>query len=1027
MVTVGMSAVRGESSATQHWLILCILVLGIATQAALADGLAADAADKLVLQRLDDKWRLAAEEPQALPPLSANQRAARFRSEQQQLRIGRASGANLAVQIQQAANRGLAKFAIPAGDYYFSSIFDLQNARNLAIQAAGVTFWFGAGAGLRTQHCFNVQWFGAPGRPFAIDYDPPVVAQGVVTGIDGARVARWVEAEFDPMFLMPNQNMTGNLFTHAKLAKVAFWSVGSRTMRRPSSGAINIYLDYSRSTAGSCTTDTGVCCGTRWRIGLSGQVELVRQLGRVGDLISIHPRAYPHAVELQNSARVALQDVHIYSGTNIGIVETKGDGGHSYTRLKIGRRPGSPLLMSVNADGFHSNSAAHGATIRQSEIGFTGDDSLNIYTGMGLVVERVDNYTLVFLDRKRAVTLLGAGDLMTFYHLKTRAVQGTATLQAPPSEVAWDGLGAIRDTLNAPPYSVGFSPLFTFDNQHVFTLRFTAALPAEVQPNWSLGQDFDKSNHNAVVIDSWLHDSYSRAALGKTSFFTVNNSLFQRASGLFVGGVEVHWLEGDLAFQGARVIDNRLEDCVPGIVDGAGDSLLQGNVLTATSTLPAVPSPPPPLLEVPCGRNQPFSVGRTNLYASGRWCLDAVAPGGWTAQRREQCEAHYILTPEYSAPCVWANADAITWQCHMREPRHYNCPPPSPPPSPLPLPPPSPPPPSPPAPPPSPPPPSPPPPPPPPPLRAPTLSPPPAIYDGMLPCGLDQPFTLLETNISPLWCGQAVPTGPEDSGARSRCDGAYVGNSDYVSQCIYVSAGGVDFKCVIAWPPHKPCLGAFLQPPPPPSVSKPPPLPKPPPLQLSPPPPLRTPTPSPSPSTYDGKRPCGLTQPFMHSELNISPLWCGQAVPTGPESSGARSRCEGVYVGNAEYVSQCIYVSAGGGNYKCVIDWPPHKACSQTVLQPPPPPPPRPRLSPPPYDGKLPCGLTQPFMQFETNIWPRWCGERVSTAQEDDGRRRECENIYVGNAEYVAECIYVSAGGGEYKCAIDWPPHRPCG
>eukprot|EP00962_Isochrysis_galbana_P024051 scaffold7347_cov112-Isochrysis_galbana.AAC.1 len=749
-----MPAVRREafakSTVFQHWLPVCILVLVVATQAAPTgwggatelDVSTADATDKLMLRRLDDKWRLAAEEPPAVSgtaaPSSAGQKAARVRGEQQLLHMGRASGADLAAQIQQAADRGSAKFAIPAGDYYFSSIFDLHNANNLLIQAAGVTFWFGFGAGLRTQHCSNVQWLGAPDRPFAIDYDPPVVAQGVVTAIDDSRVARWVEAEFDPMFPMPNQNTTDNIFSVVRLAKVAFWSPSTRTMRRPPSGAINIFLDYT-SPADACTKDTVEGCGTRWRIGLSGNVEVVKELARVGHLISIHPRAYPHAIELQNSARVALEDVHIYSGTNIGIVENKGGGRHTYTRVKITRRPGSPLLMSVNADGFHSNSAAYGATIRESEIGFTGDDSLNIYTGMGVVVERIDNCTLVFLDRKRSVTILGAGDVMTFYHLKTRAVQGTATLQEPPSKYAWDGVDSIREKLNAPPYSVGFPSVLTFDSRHVFKLRFSVPVPAEVLPNWSLGQDFDKANHYATVIDSWLHDSYSRATLGKTSFFTVQNSLFQRASGLYIGNVEVHWLEGDLGFEGASIIGNRVEDCAPGIVDEAwaGDTVLRDNVVNASSTITAVPSPPPPMLNVSCGLAQPFTIGRTNLYQTERWCADAVAAGSWTAQRREQCEAHYVRTPEYASPCVWSNADALTWRCLMQWPPHYNCLPPSPPPPLLPS---------------SPPPPS---PSPSPPLRAP--SPPPATYDGKLPCGFDQPFTLSETNIWPRWCGGVVP------------------------------------------------------------------------------------------------------------------------------------------------------------------------------------------------------------------------------------------------------------------------------
>ena len=611
-----MAASSGPTRTAPRWLLLA-LVLGV--------GLARPEEewdDAAQLQLLDDRWRLAAEPEQPSHPIASVRSLP--------LPTTRSSGANLLVQLQQAANRGSSRFTIPPGNYYFTSSFELRRARNMLVIAAGVTFWFGVGAGFKLTECTNVRWLAETSRPFAIDYDPPVVAQGVVTRIDPSSVARWVEAEFDPMFPMPNQNMSGNIFTSAKVAKVAFWNPSTRSMRRPSQDAINIYLTYTTSNAGAaCMPSTGEGCGTRWRIGLSGRVDIVKGLTRVGDLISLNPRIYPHAIELVHSEDLTFEDTHIYAGTNIGIVENKGDGGNTYRRLKITRRPGSPLLMSVNADGFHSNSASYGATIVDSEIGFTGDDLLNIYSGMGVVVERIDDHTAIFLDRKRSSTGLENGDQMTFYHIKTLDVLGRATLSASPAPYAWSGTDTIWNVLNSPPYSIGFSPLYTFDASHIFLIKFSTPLPSEVLPKWSLGQDFEKSNHYASVTNSWLHDSYSRASLAKTSFFRVENTLYQRASGLYVGTIEVNWLEGDAGFQGAEIVENRFEDCAPDIVDESpnGDTLLSGNVIRASSSYPTFASPPPPLLERGCGLGQPFTKTTTNLYGSGKWCGGLIGPG----------------------------------------------------------------------------------------------------------------------------------------------------------------------------------------------------------------------------------------------------------------------------------------------------------------------------------------------------------------------------------------------------------------
>ena len=470
-------------------------------------------------------------------------------------------------QMQAAANRGARQFRIPAGDYHFGHTrFELRNARNMEVTASGVSFWFGWGGGMRVMTSEGVKWTASEAAPFIIDYDPPVVAQGRVIRTDQLASGRWVDAEFSTDYIMPNRNQTGNIFGEPKV-KVAFWDPASRTMRRTPNEAVNVYLDGSTSLAPACEPNTGRNCGTTWRIQMAGRTTAMHRLLRNGDLISMHPRVFPHAIELVACERVVFEDAHIYGGTNIGVVESKGVGSHVYRRIKVTRRPGSANLMSVNADGFHSNSAEEGAQIIDSEIGYTGDDLVNIYGGIGIVVDRIGNQTLLVLDRKGAMdSNTRGGDVVRFHSIKTETLPlvASARLASTPShfgswnEVLPNGsvvpkVNSLKTTLNAPPYSLGFPPSFSFDNDDLFQLTFTTDLPEGVQPLWTVAQVYEKSNRGAKISGSWLHDAYARSALAKTDGFSISDTLFQRGAGVYIGVVEINWLEGDLGFaRGSR-------------------------------------------------------------------------------------------------------------------------------------------------------------------------------------------------------------------------------------------------------------------------------------------------------------------------------------------------------------------------------------------------------------------------------------------------------------------------------------------
>eukprot|EP00967_Tisochrysis_lutea_P092927 scaffold134158_cov35-Tisochrysis_lutea.AAC.1 len=120
------------------------------------------------------------------------------------------------------------------------------------------------------------------------------------------------------------------------------------------------------------------------------------------------------------------------------------------------------------------------------------------------------------------------------------------------------------------------------------------------------------------------------------------------------------------------------------------------------------------------------------------------------------------------------------------------------------------------------------------------------------------------------------------------------------------------------------------------------------------------------------------------------------------------------------------------------MDWPPHYPCEpapgggQQVSPSPQPSPPNPAPPPPSAspgtNADANCGLIQPYDAIKTNAWDtqRWCGQLATAGPFDAAKRDVCESYYVENGRYSSECRYVEAGGGVWRCKMDWPPHYPC-
>ena len=93
----------------------------------------------------------------------------------------------------------------------------------------------------------------------------------------------------------------------------------------------------------------------------------------------------PHAIELQDSKGMRLEDITVFASPSFGFIE-RNCIGTTYLRCIVDRRApnddlvkrGLPRLRSLNADAFHSKDAPKGPAIISCTARFMGDDAVNI-------------------------------------------------------------------------------------------------------------------------------------------------------------------------------------------------------------------------------------------------------------------------------------------------------------------------------------------------------------------------------------------------------------------------------------------------------------------------------------------------------------------------------------------------------------------------------------------------------------------------------------------------------------------------
>eukprot|EP00045_Choanoeca_perplexa_P010465 m.105803 g.105803 ORF g.105803 m.105803 type:complete len:532 (+) comp15292_c0_seq1:180-1775(+) len=482
-----------------------------------------------------------------------------------------------AVELQQATDAAIASgqpaLDVPAGSYFFNNTnFLIAGAHNLVIQGQAdsngiptTTLWFALGGDVSVLNSHSVTL-----RNIAIDFNG-TYAQGTVLKMadDGLSFT----ATFGTELLLPDTTSVPFFQPPFNVSiKVCFWHPNNRTMVRNDgfAGAINVFMTSSTSM-GPMSPDSVI-----FKITVSRNV--TDYLGPLpsGAFVTLMPRGYEHSLLVYNTSDSLFDNVHVYGGGSMGVVDSGGEGNNRYHGLNMTRRPFMAStgvvvdrLLSVNADGFHSTSNTLGPIITNSVLSWTGDDLMNICSAMMIVMDAwqpaANKLRVAVFDNAHYLSKIQSGDRHSFYHLNTEAYQATAVVDSialsTNSTILSQATSLFR-VLSNPPYNAHFErPVLASGNRpYELEITLTGGSQAAIAGYWSLIH-FDRfKNVGATVQNSHLHDGYARIFLVKGSNSTITNNVFERAGGVHMGP-EQSWLEGDPGMTNIVFADNVLRAC----------------------------------------------------------------------------------------------------------------------------------------------------------------------------------------------------------------------------------------------------------------------------------------------------------------------------------------------------------------------------------------------------------------------------------------------------------------------------------
>ena len=424
---------------------------------------------------------------------------------------------NAAVQLdkelQAAISRSDRTFTIPPGQYRFGPgglpNLRIHNAHDLTIEAAGATFWlypFQREDGVWLDHCRGVTI-----RGLTADYYPATYPQGDIVEIDPEK--GFIDFRLAPGFSTP-MDVPGHL-ANAKLAH--FDRDGHFLETR---------LDWVREV-----TDLG---GGRYRVfPKGGWAYKFKTDVAPGTVLALAGRTMRMAFTLNESARCTLEDITVYASPHMAFTETRGEGGHTYRRCRVVRRPGTRRFLACNADIFHSIALTHGATIEDCEFSYSADDIMNIHGLLSLVYARPAPNEVQIMTQMGSDLPLGT--TLGFFGYDSLDARGEAKV-VDTAVVADAALTAEAAKM------VGEKQLAFLGPPRLLRVRLDRPVPAA---KYDLVTGDAGVSQGVTVRHNFFHDCCTRGVLMKTSGGSIVDNRFDNIGmGSIAVANDLHFMEG---------------------------------------------------------------------------------------------------------------------------------------------------------------------------------------------------------------------------------------------------------------------------------------------------------------------------------------------------------------------------------------------------------------------------------------------------------------------------------------------------
>ena len=454
----------------------------------------------------------------------------------------------LQTQIDQGLEAGLDEIILTPGVYEsespnsFTPHLSIVGAEDVSIVADGVTLLATSlTSAVRVHSANNLSIEG-----LTIDYDPLPFTQGTVVGVAADRSYFDVRIH-DGYDLLPDGSVTRAIIHDAtdRLVKSDTFTRFGSTVSTLQGRTVRISNNHSADALAT------------------------------GDLVSLtRDILSPHALTIDRSSDVRVEDVTVHASTSFAFFET-GSSGNEYLNLTVtpGATPEGATearLLSSNFDTFHSKYAAEGPRIVGANFDSAGDDGIAINSDFALVAgSRGDS---VIITTQNNDPYIRAGDLLRFASADNNVFYERTVVSIDrydTGDIDFNGLANASFT--------GLSQLRD-DFQDGFQLTLSEPVPSNVGDRIT---NLSRTGSGFEIIDSNISNTRARGLVLKASDGLVSGNTITNVAiaGILVSPEATFFAES--GFTNSLVIDNNLISEVGFTASNPAQNKVGGIVITA--------------------------------------------------------------------------------------------------------------------------------------------------------------------------------------------------------------------------------------------------------------------------------------------------------------------------------------------------------------------------------------------------------------------------------------------------------------